>query len=150
MILTIRGVWRSLFFPFSDANEDDNFKVCMSFETNKIVRCYRVVHGQSVYDDSSCYVYLYQSVCCVQALTLDSRSVEALSLKGLALMEVKKTPEALSHFREALRLAPHRFEAYNSTCLSLTGVFGQPFVKRFALCYRTIDLLRDVCCVIGV
>jgi len=30
-------------------------------------------------------------------------------------MEVKKTPEALSHFREALRLAPYRFEAYNST-----------------------------------
>jgi len=61
-------------------------------------------------------------LCCVQALTLDSRSVEALSLKGLALMEVKKTPEALSHFREALRLAPHRFEAYNSTCLSLSLV----------------------------
>jgi len=50
----------------------------------------------------------------VQALTLDSRSVEALSLKGLALLEVKKTPEAVSHFREALRLAPYRFEAYNS------------------------------------
>jgi len=53
--------------------------------------------------------------CVGQALSLDSRSVEALSLKGLALMEVKKTPEALSHFREALRLAPYRFEAYNST-----------------------------------
>jgi len=54
------------------------------------------------------------SVRFVQALSLDSRNIEALSLKGLALMEVKKTPEAVSHFREALRLAPYRYEAYNS------------------------------------
>ena len=53
-------------------------------------------------------------MCIVQALSLDSRSIEALSLKGLALMQVKKMPEAVSHFREALRLAPYRYEAYNS------------------------------------
>jgi len=52
-------------------------------------------------------------------MSLDSRNIEALSLKGLALMEVKKTPEAVSHFREALRLAPYRFEAYNSMLITL-------------------------------
>lgn len=60
-------------------------------------------------------------LCAEQALSLDSRSIEALSLKGLALMEVKKTPEAVSHFREALRLAPYRFEAYSSKFC--TGVY---------------------------
>ena len=53
-------------------------------------------------------------LCAMQALSIDSRSVEALSVKGLALVEVKKMQEAVSHFREALRLAPYRFEAYNS------------------------------------
>jgi len=59
----------------------------------------------------------------MQALSLDSRNVEALSLKGLALMEVKKTAEAFSHFREALRLAPYRFEAYNSMLCSMLPSF---------------------------
>ena len=61
-----------------------------------------------------CIAFKILFFCAVQALSLDSRNVEALSLKGLALVEVKKTPEAVSHFREALRLAPYRFEAYNS------------------------------------
>jgi len=69
--------------------------------------CYHVYMRASL-------VATFTYVMCMQALTFDSRSVEALSLKGLALMEVKKTPEAISHFREALRLAPYRFEAYNS------------------------------------
>jgi len=55
------------------------------------------------------------SVRIAQALSLDSRNIEALLLKGCALMEVKKMSEAISHFREALRLAPYRYEAYNST-----------------------------------
>ena len=101
----------------------------------------------SVYDDSSCYVYVYHcgqadKLCCVQALTLDSRSVEALSLKGLALMEVKKTPEALSHFREALRLAPHRFEAYNSKCLSHWCVWA-------TVCKTVRPMLSDHCPVLS-
>jgi len=28
-------------------------------------------------------------------------------------MEIKKEQEAISHFREALRLAPYRYEAYS-------------------------------------
>jgi len=54
------------------------------------------------------------SIWVLQALSLDSRNIESLLLKGSALVELKKIPEALSHFREALRLAPYRFEAHNS------------------------------------
>jgi len=68
---------------------------------------------------SLCGFYVVCLCVSVQALTLDARSVEALSLKGLALMEVKKTTEAISHFREAVRLAPYRYEAYHSTCVTL-------------------------------
>ncbi|XP_064613302.1 anaphase-promoting complex subunit 7-like [Liolophura sinensis] len=47
-----------------------------------------------------------------RAYAKDSRNIEALLLKGSALVELKKIPEALLHFREALRLAPHRYEAH--------------------------------------
>ncbi|KAK3084436.1 hypothetical protein FSP39_013538 [Pinctada imbricata] len=43
---------------------------------------------------------------------LDSVSIEAFLLKGSALSEMKKTSEASLHFLEALRMAPHRYEAY--------------------------------------
>jgi len=61
-----------------------------------------------------CSVSNIHFLCGCQALSLDSRNIEALSLKGQALMEVKKTSEAISHYREALRLAPYRYDAYNS------------------------------------
>ena len=33
-------------------------------------------------------------------------------MKGSALLELKKIPEAVTHIREALRLAPNRYEAH--------------------------------------
>ena len=47
-----------------------------------------------------------------QALNYDSRSQEALLLKGSALLDLKKTQDAIVHFREAIRIAPYRFEAH--------------------------------------
>jgi len=47
-----------------------------------------------------------------KACLLDTRNVEALLLKGSVLLELKKISEALNHFREALMLAGHRYEAH--------------------------------------
>lgn len=43
---------------------------------------------------------------------MDSFNIEAYLLKGSALLELKKSQDASLHFQEALRLAPHRYEAY--------------------------------------
>lgn len=51
-----------------------------------------------------------------QALEIDGRSVDGMLLKGMALMEAKETKKALQalmEFREAIRLAPYRFEAHS-------------------------------------
>lgn len=45
-----------------------------------------------------------------QASLLAPRNVEALVLKGNLLLELKKTQEAVVHFREAMQLAAHRYE----------------------------------------
>ncbi|XP_060074596.1 anaphase-promoting complex subunit 7-like [Ylistrum balloti] len=47
-----------------------------------------------------------------KANNLDSFNIEAYLLKGSALLELKKSQDASLHFQEALRLAPHRYEAY--------------------------------------
>lgn len=47
-----------------------------------------------------------------QANTLDPYNIEAFLLKGTALLELKKVDDATPHMKEALRLAPHRYEAY--------------------------------------
>ncbi|KAI9565221.1 hypothetical protein GHT06_009003 [Daphnia sinensis] len=41
-----------------------------------------------------------------------SPGIEPLILKGTVLQELKKWPEAITHFREGLQIAPHRFEIY--------------------------------------
>jgi len=51
-----------------------------------------------------------------KALEIDSRNVDGMLLKGMALMEAKepkKSLQALMEFREAIRLAPYRFEAHS-------------------------------------
>ena len=50
--------------------------------------------------------------CYFQAYTLDNRNTESLLLKGSALLELKKIQEAILHYREALRVSPHRYEAH--------------------------------------
>lgn len=47
-----------------------------------------------------------------KAFTFDNCCVESLLLKGRALLDLKKTPEAIVHYREALRIAPYRYEAH--------------------------------------
>ncbi|XP_013384483.1 anaphase-promoting complex subunit 7 [Lingula anatina] len=47
-----------------------------------------------------------------KAYTLDNRCLEALLLKGQGLLELKKNQDAIMHYREALRLAPGRYEPY--------------------------------------
>ena len=55
------------------------------------------------------------------------RNVEALILKGMALVDIKRVDDAIVHFREALRLAPKRFEAHH-------GLIG---------CYLTERRMRE-------
>ncbi|KAH9513955.1 Anaphase promoting complex subunit 7 [Bulinus truncatus] len=50
--------------------------------------------------------------CAQKAYSLDNLSVQALVLKGTALLDMKKGPQAMQHFQEAVRMAPNRFEAY--------------------------------------
>ena len=38
--------------------------------------------------------------------------MQCLLLKGNVLKDMNKIPEALLHFREAVRMAPHRFETH--------------------------------------
>ena len=55
------------------------------------------------------------------------RNVEALILKGLALVDIKRVDDAIVHFREALRISPKRFEAHH-------GLIG---------CYLTERRMRE-------
>ncbi|XP_059144274.1 anaphase-promoting complex subunit 7-like [Physella acuta] len=50
--------------------------------------------------------------CAQKAYSIDNLSVQALVLKGTALLDMKKGPQAMQHFQEAVRMAPNRFEAY--------------------------------------
>ncbi|KAK7793833.1 hypothetical protein R5R35_014328 [Gryllus longicercus] len=52
-------------------------------------------------------IYFAQKACMAHP-----RNVEALILKGAILMEIKKYTEAVIHFREAMQMAPHRFEPH--------------------------------------
>ena len=47
-----------------------------------------------------------------KACLLDPRNVEALLLKGRVLLDLKKLSDAINHFREAVQLARHRYEAH--------------------------------------
>lgn len=54
-------------------------------------------------------LYLAHKACTCSS---PSPGVEPLILKGTVLQELKKWPEAITHFREGLQAAPHRFELY--------------------------------------
>ncbi|ESO97919.1 hypothetical protein LOTGIDRAFT_181978 [Lottia gigantea] len=58
----------------------------------------------------------------VKAFNFKPKLVEALLLKGSTLVELKKTQDAIFHFQEVVRLAPHRFEAYQGliNCYMIT------------------------------
>ena len=60
-----------------------------------------------------------------KACLLDPRNVEALLLKGRVLLDLKKLPDAMNHFREALGLAPHRYEAHKGLVDCYLGLSRQ-------------------------
>ena len=47
-----------------------------------------------------------------KAVLINPKCVEAPILKGNVLLDLKKVNEAMNHFREALVMAPHRFELH--------------------------------------
>jgi len=47
-----------------------------------------------------------------KACLLDARNVEALLLKGNMFLDLKKWRDAMNHYREAMQIAPFRFEAH--------------------------------------
>ena len=60
-----------------------------------------------------------------KACLLDPRNIEALLLKGRVLLDLKKLPDAMNHFREALGFAPHRFEAHKGLVDCYLGLSRQ-------------------------
>ncbi|KAI5703372.1 hypothetical protein M8J75_010997 [Diaphorina citri] len=62
-------------------------------------------------------LYMAQRAC-----TKDPKSVEPLILKGTILFDLKKYSDAVSHFREALHIAPHRYEPHKGVIDSYTAL----------------------------
>lgn len=60
-----------------------------------------------------------------KACLIDPRNIEALLLKGRVLLDLKKLPDAMNHFREALGFAPHRFEAHKGLVDCYLGLSRQ-------------------------
>jgi len=60
-----------------------------------------------------------------KACLLDTRNVEALLLKGNVLLDLKKLPDAMNHFREAMQIAGHRFEAHKGMVDCYLGLSRQ-------------------------
>lgn len=59
--------------------------------------------------------------CAQKAYSLDNLSVQALILKGTALLDMKKVPQAMQHYQESVRMAPNRLEAYQGLIDCLIG-----------------------------
>ncbi|XP_011497425.1 PREDICTED: anaphase-promoting complex subunit 7 [Ceratosolen solmsi marchali] len=57
-----------------------------------------------------------------QAIHMSSNNVEAIILRGNVLIEQKKFQEALHHFRQALQLKPHRYEAHKGLADCFVGM----------------------------
>jgi len=78
---------------------------------------YSSLHSPTVHKNK-----IVRAIYCAQkAYSLDNLCVQALVLKGSGLMDMKKFPQAIQHFQEAVKMAPNRFEAYQGLvdcCLS--------------------------------
>ncbi|UYV80038.1 ANAPC7 [Cordylochernes scorpioides] len=64
-----------------------------------------------------------------KALLLNPRHIEALILKGIILLDLKKVQDAISSFREAYRIVPYRYEA----------------LKGLVDCYLSIHRIQEAC-----
>lgn len=78
-----------------------------------------------------------------KACLLDTRNVEALLLKGQVLLDLKKLPDAMNHIREALQLAPHRFEAVTVATGACKYLSNSP---RSLTLYATVLLKEPMSC----
>lgn len=67
-----------------------------------------------------------------KACLLDPRNVEALLLKGRVLLDLKKLSDAINHFREAVGLARHRYEAHQGLVECYLGLSRQREAVTFA------------------
>lgn len=56
--------------------------------------------------------FLVMILFCLQACLIAPRHIEALLLKGQNLLELKKHPEAVMHFRGAQQICSHRYEPH--------------------------------------
>ena len=63
------------------------------------------------------YISRFFCLLTFQAYTVDPRSIQALLLKASSLLDLKKLHDAILHYLEAVRLAPHQFEAYSGMLL---------------------------------
>lgn len=57
-----------------------------------------------------------------QAMQIAPNNVEAIILRGNILIEQKKYQDALHHFRQALQLKPHRYEAHKGLVDCFVGM----------------------------
>jgi len=60
-----------------------------------------------------------------KACQLDTRNVEALLLKGNVLLDLKKLPDAMNHFRQAMLIASYRFETHKGMVDCYLGLSRQ-------------------------
>ena len=67
-----------------------------------------------------------------KACTLDPRNDEALLLKGRVLLDLKKLPDAINHFKEALNVAPYRYEAHKGLVDCYVGLSRHREAVNFA------------------
>jgi anaphase-promoting complex subunit 7 len=66
-----------------------------------------------------------------KACTLDRRNVEALLLKGNILLDMKKLQDAMNHFREAVVLAPHRYETHKVILFKMSAINSSKNILAF-------------------
>lgn len=92
---------------------------------------------------------------CAQAYLIDNRNLEALIVKGAGLMEMKRYQESIMHYREAVRMAPHRYEAHKGLIdaylafdrvRNAISVAGQAY-KQLGTNARSLTVSCFFCCI---
>lgn len=82
-----------------------------------------------------------------KAIQLNSNSVQALLLKGVALRNMGRVQEAIIHFREAMRLAPCRLDCYEGKkCFLIIGINKNNNVQLLCVFYRVFRKIVIVLC----
>ncbi len=119
-----RGIWKmwrfsedgsstyltSMLSPGSYLGEFDRLLMCLKrLQIQKQLKALLFSTDVTV---STASVTLAPCIWELKAIQLNSNSVQALLLKGVALRNMGRVQEAIIHFREAMRLAPCRLDCY--------------------------------------